>query len=71
MRRISTGRVPDALWDKMSNWCLECGGCNMICPTCYCFSVKDRGLLLSAGCCPAPEISHFHALRVSQSAMTG
>lgn len=41
MRRISTGRVPDELWEKMSDWCLECGGCNLICPTCYCFSVKD------------------------------
>jgi sulfhydrogenase subunit beta (sulfur reductase) len=41
MRRISTGRVPDALWEKMGDWCLECGGCNLICPTCYCFSVKD------------------------------
>jgi len=43
MRRISTGRVPDALWEEMSNWCLECGGCNFVCPTCYCFSVKDLG----------------------------
>lgn len=43
MRRISTGRVQDALWEKMSEWCLECGGCNMICPTCYCFSIKDLG----------------------------
>jgi ferredoxin len=42
MRRISTGRVQDGLWGKMSDWCLECGGCNLICPTCYCFSVKDR-----------------------------
>jgi ferredoxin len=41
MRRISTGRVPDALWEKMGDWCLECGGCNFVCPTCYCFSVKD------------------------------
>jgi 4Fe-4S dicluster domain len=43
MRRISTGRVQDGLWAKMSDWCLECGGCTLICPTCYCFSVKDRG----------------------------
>jgi sulfhydrogenase subunit beta (sulfur reductase) len=43
MRRISTGRVQDSLWDKMSDWCLECGGCNLVCPTCYCFSVKDLG----------------------------
>ena len=43
MRRISTKRVDDALWEEMSDWCLECGGCNFICPTCYCFSVSDRG----------------------------
>jgi 4Fe-4S dicluster domain len=43
MRRISTRRVPDALWEKMSDWCLECGGCNVVCPNCYCFSVKDLG----------------------------
>jgi sulfhydrogenase subunit beta (sulfur reductase) len=43
MRRISTGRVQDALWDKMADWCLECGGCNLVCPTCYCFSVRDLG----------------------------
>jgi ferredoxin len=43
MRRISTGRVHNALWEKMSDWCLECGGCNIVCPTCYCFSVKDLG----------------------------
>lgn len=43
MRRISTGRVVEALWEKMSEGCLECGGCNMVCPTCYCFSVKDLG----------------------------
>jgi len=47
MRRISTGRVQDELWEKMSDWCLECGGCNVVCPTCYCFSVKD---LKSNGC---------------------
>ena len=40
MRRISTCRVPDALWEKMSDWCLECGGCSVVCPTCYCFSVE-------------------------------
>jgi sulfhydrogenase subunit beta (sulfur reductase) len=42
MRRLSTKRVPQALWDAMSDWCLECGGCTHACPTCYCFSVSDR-----------------------------
>jgi len=41
MRRISTRRVAEGLWAKMSPWCLECGGCNFACPTCYCFSVSD------------------------------
>ena len=42
MRRVSTRRVAQALWDAIGDWCLECGGCNFICPTCYCFSVRDR-----------------------------
>ncbi len=42
MRRLSTRRVPQALWDAMGDWCLECGGCTHACPTCYCFSVSDR-----------------------------
>jgi formate hydrogenlyase subunit 6/NADH:ubiquinone oxidoreductase subunit I len=42
MRRISTGRVPPALWERIGDWCFECGGCTHVCPTCYCFSVKDR-----------------------------
>jgi len=41
MRRISTGRVADDLWEAMGDWCQECGGCNFICPTCYCFSIQD------------------------------
>jgi ferredoxin len=42
MRRVSTGRVPAALWESMADWCLECGACNFLCPVCYCFSVADR-----------------------------
>jgi ferredoxin len=42
MRRISARRVAPALWDAMSPWCLECGGCTLACPTCYCFSISDH-----------------------------
>jgi sulfhydrogenase subunit beta (sulfur reductase) len=42
MRRVSTGRVAEDLWAAMADWCLECGACNFVCPTCYCFSVGDR-----------------------------
>lgn len=41
MRRVSTRRVPPELWESMSPWCVECGGCTHVCPTCYCFSVAD------------------------------
>ena len=41
MRRISTGRVAEDLWASMGDWCLECGACNFVCPTCYCFNVTD------------------------------
>ncbi len=57
MRRISTRRVADQLWEAMAPWCLECGGCNLACPTCYCFSVKDRseeGWEAAGGRSPAP-----------------
>jgi sulfhydrogenase subunit beta (sulfur reductase) len=42
MRKISTQRVAEGLWEAMAPWCLECGGCNFACPTCYCFSISDR-----------------------------
>jgi formate hydrogenlyase subunit 6/NADH:ubiquinone oxidoreductase subunit I len=42
MRRVSTGRVSAELWEEIAGSCLECGACNFVCPTCYCFSVKDQ-----------------------------
>ena len=42
MRRVSTGRVAATLWEDVADRCLECGACNFVCPTCYCFSVKDQ-----------------------------
>ncbi len=29
------------IWDKNSRTCLNCGSCNLVCPTCYCFDVND------------------------------
>lgn len=29
------------VWEEMSKKCYSCGSCNMVCPTCYCFDVKD------------------------------
>ena len=30
-----------AVWDKHTERCFSCGTCNLVCPTCYCFDVKD------------------------------
>jgi sulfhydrogenase subunit beta (sulfur reductase) len=29
------------LWEELGEKCLACGGCSMVCPTCYCYDVKD------------------------------
>lgn len=31
----------DEFWEENSEDCLSCGTCNLVCPTCYCFDVKD------------------------------
>ena len=30
------------VWDKVAQKCLGCGTCNLLCPTCYCFDVRDE-----------------------------
>ncbi|MBN2603750.1 MAG: 4Fe-4S dicluster domain-containing protein [Candidatus Thermoplasmatota archaeon] len=32
----------NALWEERSDRCLECSSCTMVCPTCYCYDVKDE-----------------------------
>jgi sulfhydrogenase subunit beta (sulfur reductase) len=29
------------VWTEEGNRCLSCGSCIMVCPTCYCFDIKD------------------------------
>ena len=29
------------IWEEQASKCLSCGSCNLVCPTCYCFDVKD------------------------------
>ena len=31
-----------AVWEDLDKRCLACGSCNLVCPTCYCFNVKDN-----------------------------
>ena len=30
------------LWRERSEMCLACGSCNVVCPTCYCFDVREE-----------------------------
>jgi len=30
------------VWDKIGAICTGCGSCNNVCPTCYCFDVRDE-----------------------------
>jgi sulfhydrogenase subunit beta (sulfur reductase) len=30
------------LWEELGEKCLACGSCSMVCPTCYCYDVKDQ-----------------------------
>lgn len=39
-----------SFWEKHSEQCLACGSCVLVCPTCYCFDVKDNpDLTLESG----------------------
>jgi sulfhydrogenase subunit beta (sulfur reductase) len=40
-RKVSVDSVEEDLWRRMAEWCVTCGGCTNICPTCYCFNVTD------------------------------
>jgi formate hydrogenlyase subunit 6/NADH:ubiquinone oxidoreductase subunit I len=30
------------LWEATAQRCYSCGSCNLVCPTCYCFDVRDE-----------------------------
>ncbi len=34
-------KFDDPAWDELGERCLSCGACSMVCPTCYCFDVRD------------------------------
>lgn len=31
----------EEVWKKESEKCVQCGGCNFICPSCYCFLIRE------------------------------
>ncbi len=48
--RAEPSRWPDLLegaydhpvWEEKARLCFACGSCNLVCPTCYCFDVRDE-----------------------------
>lgn len=30
------------IWEERARTCYSCGSCNLVCPTCYCFDVRDE-----------------------------
>ena len=55
--RIPERRIFDALkegvehhvWKELAERCFACGKCNMICPTCHCYDVRDEVSLNGSG----------------------
>ena len=38
---IYSGSYNSLVWEKIGKICYGCGSCNLVCPTCYCFDVRD------------------------------
>jgi len=38
---ILVANYENSIWDERSSKCLECGSCTMVCPTCFCYDVRD------------------------------
>jgi sulfite reductase subunit B len=35
-------KYDSGVWEERSDRCMECSSCTMVCPTCYCYDVKDE-----------------------------
>jgi ferredoxin len=40
--RIYSASDESPVWDRIGAICYGCGSCNNVCPTCYCFDVRDE-----------------------------
>jgi ferredoxin len=38
-------RLMDPVWEKVADRCLNCTNCTLVCPTCFCWDVKDESNL--------------------------
>jgi len=42
IKRVVEKQYESTIWKDASEDCVECGGCNTICPTCHCFLLYDQ-----------------------------
>ena len=43
IKELLQGNPHHPRWDDVAARCLTCGNCTMVCPTCFCTTVEDRG----------------------------
>jgi sulfhydrogenase subunit beta (sulfur reductase) len=43
IKDLLQGNADHPRWDDVAARCLTCGNCTMVCPTCFCTTVEDRG----------------------------
>jgi ferredoxin len=83
-RSMDTGGIKELLydnyehprWDEVSERCLTCGNCTMVCPTCFCTTVEDGTDLTGAEAdrtrrwdsCFTMDFSYVHGGSVRASA---
>jgi ferredoxin len=41
LRELLADNLEHPRWDEVTERCLTCGNCTMVCPTCFCTSVED------------------------------
>ena len=39
---LLAGSYDHPVWEERAELCYSCGSCNLVCPTCYCFDVRDE-----------------------------
>jgi len=39
---ILVDNYDSGVWEERSDKCIECSSCTMVCPTCYCYDIKDE-----------------------------
>ena len=54
------------VWKKWGDKCLSCGSCSMVCPTCYCYGVKEKTTMNFE---KADKIKNLYSCNITDFAM--